>query len=162
MKAWLSQWSQICPKCEITRRQRPMRALVSITLQRNLHNNTCAEQDFWAIRRSQPIQVDRLVSYPLVFIHIRIWERNELYILIQILLFHDENQGSKSAGDWSPRILLRFPQTSTGSPKVYWFLYTTPLSSFWKCNWAPWKKILILSPGNTSRYRFLTILEGID
>ena len=36
--------------------------------------------------------------------------------------------------------------------KVYWFLYTTPLSSFWKWNWAPWKKILILSPGNTSRY----------
>ena len=28
---------------------------------------TFAEHDIWAIRRSQPVQVDQLVSYPLVF-----------------------------------------------------------------------------------------------
>ena len=32
---------------------------------------TFAEQDFWAIRRSQPVQVDWLVSYPLIFIYLR-------------------------------------------------------------------------------------------
>ena len=25
---------------------------------------------------------------------------------------------------------------------MYWFLYTTPVSGFWRCNWAPWKKSL--------------------
>ena len=32
---------------------------------------TCAEHNFWAIRGSQPVQGDWLVSYPLVFIHLR-------------------------------------------------------------------------------------------
>ena len=27
----------------------------------------CTEHDFWAIRHSQPVKVDRLVSYPPVF-----------------------------------------------------------------------------------------------
>ena len=27
-----------------------------------------AERKFWTIRRSQPVQVDRLVSYPLIFL----------------------------------------------------------------------------------------------
>ena len=31
------------------------------------------ERDFWAIRRSQPVQVDPLVSYPLVVIHLRFY-----------------------------------------------------------------------------------------
>ena len=32
---------------------------------------TCAEHNFWAICRSQLVQVDWPVSYPLVFIHLR-------------------------------------------------------------------------------------------
>ena len=32
---------------------------------------TCAERDLWAICRSQPFQVDPLVSYPLIFIYLR-------------------------------------------------------------------------------------------
>ena len=32
---------------------------------------TCAEHNFWPIRHSQPIQVDRMISYPLVFIYLR-------------------------------------------------------------------------------------------
>ena len=42
-----------------------MRALQSFTSQRTCAP-TCAEHDFWAIRRIQSVQVDRLVSYPLV------------------------------------------------------------------------------------------------
>ena len=52
-------------------------------------------------------------------------------------------QGSKLRSAWSPGppwILLRLPQISEGSPPMYWFLYTTSLGSFWRCNWAPWKK----------------------
>ena len=30
----------------------------------------CTEHDFWAIRHSQPVKVDRLVSYPPVFFHL--------------------------------------------------------------------------------------------
>ena len=37
--AWLCHGCQIWPKCDITRTQRPMRALASFTLQRNLHAN---------------------------------------------------------------------------------------------------------------------------
>ena len=43
VKAWLCQMSRICPKGDVTRRQRPMRALVSFTLQRNLRNNMTFE-----------------------------------------------------------------------------------------------------------------------
>ena len=53
----------------LLRRQRPMRALVQFTL---ACAATCVEHNFWAIHCSQPaVQVDRLVSYPLVFIHLR-------------------------------------------------------------------------------------------
>ena len=34
VKAWLCRGSGIWPKCDITRRQRPMRALVSFTIQK--------------------------------------------------------------------------------------------------------------------------------
>ena len=40
--------------------------VISMTVLVPIH----AERNFWAIRHSQPIQVDRLVSYPLVFIHL--------------------------------------------------------------------------------------------
>ena len=40
VETWLCQGSQIWPKCDITRRQRSMRALISFTLQRNLPNKT--------------------------------------------------------------------------------------------------------------------------
>ena len=36
--------SGIWPKCDITRRQRPMRALVSFTIQGNLEANMCRTQ----------------------------------------------------------------------------------------------------------------------
>ena len=39
VKTWLSQGSRILSYCDITRRQRPMRALVSLTLQRRLRTN---------------------------------------------------------------------------------------------------------------------------
>ena len=39
MKTWLYQGSRILPQCDVTRRQRPIRALVSFTLQRKLHTN---------------------------------------------------------------------------------------------------------------------------
>ena len=58
-------------------------------------------------------------------------------------------QGSKLGGAGSQGlswILLGLPQISAGSPKMYWFLYTTPLGSFWRCNWAPWKKKLNFKP----------------
>ena len=38
-KIWLSKGSRISPQCDITRRQRPMRALVSFTVQRKLCTN---------------------------------------------------------------------------------------------------------------------------
>ena len=44
-----------------------MRDLVSFLLQRNLRTNKRRTDDFWAVRRSQLVQVHRLVSYPLVF-----------------------------------------------------------------------------------------------
>ena len=44
-----------------------MRALVSFTLERNLRRTRLLGD----VRRSQLVQVDRLVSYPLVFIHLR-------------------------------------------------------------------------------------------
>ena len=59
MKAWLCQRSQILLSCDVTRRQRPIRDLVSLTLQRSLCNNMRRTRR-WAIRRSQPVQVDRL------------------------------------------------------------------------------------------------------
>ena len=49
-----------------------MRALVSFTLQRNLSAN--AERDLWAIRRTQPVQVNRLASCPLVFIYLSFYQ----------------------------------------------------------------------------------------
>ena len=39
VKAWPCQGSRIRPKCDVTRRQRPMGALVSFPLQRSLHAN---------------------------------------------------------------------------------------------------------------------------
>ena len=70
MMTWLCQGSLIWPKCDITRIQRSLRALILFTLQKNLHTNmrkTCT----LAIRRRQLVQVDRVVSYPPVFIHLR-------------------------------------------------------------------------------------------
>ena len=69
VKTWLCQGSRIWPQCNVTRRQRPMRALVSFTLQRNLRTNM-RRTNFGAFRHSQLVQVDQLVSYPLVFIHL--------------------------------------------------------------------------------------------
>ena len=37
MKTWLCQGLRIWPKCDVTRKQRPMRSHISLTLQRNLH-----------------------------------------------------------------------------------------------------------------------------
>ena len=51
-------------------------------------------------------------------------------------------QGSKLGGARSPGlpwILLQLPIFSAGSPKMYWFLYRTPLGSFKRCSWAPQK-----------------------
>ena len=42
------------------------------------------EHDLWAIRCSQLVQGDRLVSYPLVFIHLR-YDAGVIVILLQIL-----------------------------------------------------------------------------
>ena len=56
---------------------------------------------------------------------------------------YNTHQGSKLGGAGSrglPWILLWLPQISAGSPKIYWFLYTTPLGSFRRWNWAPWIK----------------------
>ena len=39
VKTWLCQGSRIWPKCDVTRKQRPMRAFVLFTLQRNLLTN---------------------------------------------------------------------------------------------------------------------------
>ena len=50
--------------------KRPIRALILFKLQRNLRANMC-RTGRWATRRSQPVLVDRLVLYPLVFIHLR-------------------------------------------------------------------------------------------
>ena len=66
MKAWLCQLFRIWPHCERSRS-----ALVKFTLQRKKCTLTCVERDFWAIRRSLPDHVDRLVSYPLVFIYLK-------------------------------------------------------------------------------------------
>ena len=73
VKGWLSQGSRIWPKCDVTREK------VQLGLLYRLHyRQTCApactEHDLLVIRRSQVIQVDRLVSYPLVFIHLRLKE----------------------------------------------------------------------------------------
>ena len=59
VKAWLCQGSQIWHKRDLIRRHRHMRGLVTF------YAPPCTERDFWAIRRSQPVQVDRLVSCPL-------------------------------------------------------------------------------------------------
>ena len=58
MKAWLCQGSQILPKCDVTRTRRPMRDIVYLTILRNLYANI--RRFVCAIRRSQPVQVDRL------------------------------------------------------------------------------------------------------
>ena len=57
-------------KCDVTGRQRPMRALVSFTLQRNLRTNM-GRTRLLAYFRTRLVQVDRLVSYPIVFLHRR-------------------------------------------------------------------------------------------
>ena len=33
-----------------------------------------------------------------------------------------------------PWNIVGLPQISAGCPKMYWFLYTTPLRGFWRCN----------------------------
>ena len=56
VKTWLCQGSRIWPTLHYRRTCAP----------------TCAERDFWAIRHSHHVQVDWLVSYPLVvFIYLR-------------------------------------------------------------------------------------------
>ena len=39
-------------------------------------------------------------------------------------------------------------------PKIYWFLHTSPLSSFWRCIWVPVEKTnnMISSPEHSSYY----------
>ena len=54
VKAWLSQGSGIWPTYHVARRERPMRALVLFTLQRNLLVNM---RRTWLFRRSQPVQL---------------------------------------------------------------------------------------------------------
>ena len=61
-----------------------------------------------------------------------------LHFIILIL------QGSKLGDAGSqvlPQILQQLPQIFAGSSKMNWFLYTPPLGSLWRCNWAPWKKL---------------------
>ena len=70
--------------------------------------------------------------------------KNSIREAIRETLQRKTKQGKKLAGVRHPGLswsLLWLPQISAGSPKMYWFLYTTPLSSFWRCNWAPWKKL---------------------
>ena len=71
VKAWLCRGSGIWPKSNVTRIQGPVRTLVSFTLQRNLCAKMPRTRLTGYIHRSQPVQVDRLVSYPFVFIHLR-------------------------------------------------------------------------------------------
>ena len=66
VKGWTCQGSLIWHQHEVMREQGPIRTLVSFTPQRNMQGN------FWAIHLGWPVQVDRLVSYPLVFIYLRL------------------------------------------------------------------------------------------
>ena len=70
LKAWLCLGSRIWPKCDVTRSQRPNEGPRIVNITEEL-TPTCAERDFLAIRRSQPVQFHQLVSYPLVFIYLR-------------------------------------------------------------------------------------------
>ena len=84
-----------------------------------------------------------------------LWE-NYLYpIYSSFISLSDWNAGLEIGG--VPRtqlrllwILLQLPQSNfcRGGLKIYWFLHTIPLSSFWRCYEAPWKKnhLIILEP----------------
>ena len=66
MKTWLCQGSRIWhhgekDQCGFSYRLHYRESCAS----------TCPEPNFWAIRRNLVVSVDRLVSYPLVFIHLR-------------------------------------------------------------------------------------------
>ena len=63
--------SQIWPKCDVTRRQRPMRDLVSFTLQRNSRQH--AQDAILGLFAAASLfrLATGWVSYPLVFIHLR-------------------------------------------------------------------------------------------
>ena len=75
---------------------RPMRALVSFTLQRNLRAN------MRSMHRNQPVQVDRLVSYPLVFIHLRV---NVVFQLLIKFLWICLSKEIK-CGCWGPPLTI--------------------------------------------------------
>ena len=62
--------SRIWPKCDVTRRQRPMRDLVSFTLQRKL-TTTCPERNFRLFAEASLFKLTGWVLYPLVFIQLR-------------------------------------------------------------------------------------------
>ena len=47
------------------------------------------------------------------------------------------HEGLKLEGAGSPGLLF-YSQISAGSPNMYCLIYTTPLWSLWRCNWAPW------------------------
>ena len=55
-KKWKKQLPNLSTRTDF-RRQSPMRAFVSFTLQRNLRAKTCAECNCWAIHRLQPVHV---------------------------------------------------------------------------------------------------------
>ena len=59
--------SRIWHHCDVTMRQRQTYGGLTYRLNcRETCTLTYAEYHFWAIRHSQPVEVDRLVSYPLV------------------------------------------------------------------------------------------------
>ena len=73
----ICQGSRIWPKCDITRRQRPMRALVTFTLQRNLHTNMCRTH-LLGYSQQPACSDDWLVSYPLVFTHLSLDDQTQV------------------------------------------------------------------------------------
>ena len=76
MKAWLCHGSRIWPERDVTTRQTNEGSRI-VYIYRETCAPACSERDFWAVRCSQPFQVDRLVSYPLVFIHPRLSKKEK-------------------------------------------------------------------------------------
>ena len=64
VKAWLCHGSRIWPKCDVTTRQGPMRALILFTLQRNLLANMLTMQ----LLGYSPDQIGRFPIYLFLFI----------------------------------------------------------------------------------------------
>ena len=72
MKARLCHWSRIWPKSDVTWRQRPIKALASSTLHKNLRANICRTR---ILGYSPQPAYDRIVLYPLVSIYLRLHEK---------------------------------------------------------------------------------------